>query len=183
MKIACSSLRWGKERVREVGVRELVNERNLGFFSASIGLLMIHDMGVGQGIGKGLAVYAYAASVDLGYFSSSTFFNRVFGFGLLGTHLMDYLITRADNVIVVDNIFMGRKENVLHHLGNPNFEIIRPDLVHPLLLEVDQIYHLACPGLPACLGEMPTSSFNYMQEESIEQKEEQMMIPVTCVMP
>ncbi|KAG6479256.1 hypothetical protein ZIOFF_062718 [Zingiber officinale] len=55
---------------------------------------------------------------------------------------------------------MGRKENVLHHLGNPNFEIIRLDLVHPLLLEVDQIYHLACPGLPACLGEMPTSSFN-----------------------
>ncbi|KAG6536537.1 hypothetical protein ZIOFF_001595 [Zingiber officinale] len=51
-------------------------------------------------------------------------------------------------VIVVDNRFMGRKENVLHHLGNPNFEIIRLDLVHPLLLEVDQIYHLACPGLP-----------------------------------
>ncbi|KAG6479965.1 hypothetical protein ZIOFF_063442 [Zingiber officinale] len=68
--------------------------------------------------------------------------------GLLGTHLMDYLITRVDSVIMVDNIFMGRKENVLHHLGNPNFEIIRLDLVHPLLLEVDQIYHLACPGLP-----------------------------------
>ncbi|KAG6474476.1 hypothetical protein ZIOFF_068413 [Zingiber officinale] len=68
--------------------------------------------------------------------------------GLLGTHLMDYLIARADSVIVVDNRFMGRKENVLHHLGNPNFEIIRLDLVHPLLLEVDQIYHLACPGLP-----------------------------------
>ncbi|KAG6517442.1 hypothetical protein ZIOFF_020834 [Zingiber officinale] len=68
--------------------------------------------------------------------------------GLLGAHLMDYLITRADSVIVVDNRFMGRKENVLHHLGNPNFEIIRLDLVHPLLLEVDQIYHLACLGLP-----------------------------------
>ncbi|KAF3549086.1 hypothetical protein DY000_02002607, partial [Brassica cretica] len=52
------------------------------------------------------------------------------------------------NVIVVDNFFTGSKENVMHHFGNPNFELIRHDVVEPILLEVDQIYHLACPASP-----------------------------------
>ena len=51
-------------------------------------------------------------------------------------------------VIVVDNFFTGSKENVMHHFGNPNFELIRHDVVEPILLEVDQIYHLACPASP-----------------------------------
>lgn len=51
-------------------------------------------------------------------------------------------------MIVVDNFFTGRKENVMHHFGNPRFELIRHDVVEPLLLEVDQIYHLACPASP-----------------------------------
>ncbi|XP_022155268.1 UDP-glucuronic acid decarboxylase 4 [Momordica charantia] len=55
---------------------------------------------------------------------------------------------RGDSVIVVDNFFTGRKENVMHHFGNPRFEMIRHDVVEPLLLEVDQIYHLACPASP-----------------------------------
>ncbi|VAH06681.1 unnamed protein product [Triticum turgidum subsp. durum] len=54
----------------------------------------------------------------------------------------------VDSVIVVDNLFTGRKENVMHHFGNPNFEMIRHDVVEPILLEVDQIYHLACPASP-----------------------------------
>lgn len=61
---------------------------------------------------------------------------------------MDRLMERGDSVIVVDNFFTGRKENVMHHFGNPNFELIRHDVVEPLLLEVDQIYHLACPASP-----------------------------------
>ncbi|XP_010520999.1 PREDICTED: UDP-glucuronic acid decarboxylase 2-like isoform X2 [Tarenaya hassleriana] len=70
------------------------------------------------------------------------------GAGFVGSHLVDRLIARGDNVIVVDNFFTGRKENVMHHFGNPNFELIRHDVVEPLLLEVDQIYHLACPASP-----------------------------------
>ncbi|XP_008812272.1 UDP-glucuronic acid decarboxylase 2-like [Phoenix dactylifera] len=70
------------------------------------------------------------------------------GAGFVGSHLVDRLMARGDSVIVVDNFFTGRKENVMHHLGNPNFELIRHDVVEPLLLEVDQIYHLACPASP-----------------------------------
>ncbi|RWW05872.1 hypothetical protein GW17_00030840 [Ensete ventricosum] len=70
------------------------------------------------------------------------------GAGFVGSHLVDRLIERGDSVIVVDNFFTGRKENVMHHFGNPNFELIRHDVVEPLLLEVDQIYHLACPASP-----------------------------------
>uniref|UniRef100_A0A7C9E1Q5 UDP-glucuronate decarboxylase n=1 Tax=Opuntia streptacantha TaxID=393608 RepID=A0A7C9E1Q5_OPUST len=70
------------------------------------------------------------------------------GAGFVGSHLVDRLIARGDSVIVVDNFFTGRKENLVHHFGNPKFELIRHDVVEPLLLEVDQIYHLACPASP-----------------------------------
>ncbi|KAL5230716.1 hypothetical protein ABZP36_029492 [Zizania latifolia] len=70
------------------------------------------------------------------------------GAGFVGSHLVDRLVERGDSVIVVDNLFTGRKENVVHHFGNPNFEMIRHDVVEPILLEVDQIYHLACPASP-----------------------------------
>ncbi|KAF3518251.1 hypothetical protein DY000_02061992 [Brassica cretica] len=70
------------------------------------------------------------------------------GAGFVGSHLVDRLMARGDTVIVVDNFFTGRKENVMHHFGNPNFELIRHDVVEPILLEVDQIYHLACPASP-----------------------------------
>lgn len=70
------------------------------------------------------------------------------GAGFVGSHLVDRLMARGDSVIVVDNFFTGRKENLMHHFGNPNFELIRHDVVEPILLEVDQIYHLACPASP-----------------------------------
>ncbi|KAG9142612.1 hypothetical protein Leryth_011692 [Lithospermum erythrorhizon] len=70
------------------------------------------------------------------------------GSGFVGSHLVDKLIGRGDEVIVIDNFFTGRKENVVHHFGNPRFELIRHDVVEPILLEVDQIYHLACPASP-----------------------------------
>ncbi|THU47386.1 hypothetical protein C4D60_Mb09t14940 [Musa balbisiana] len=70
------------------------------------------------------------------------------GAGFVGSHLVDRLMARGDSVIVVDNFFTGRKQNLMHHFGNPNFELIRHDVVEPLLLEVDQIYHLACPASP-----------------------------------
>ncbi|XP_056172516.1 UDP-glucuronic acid decarboxylase 1 isoform X2 [Syzygium oleosum] len=70
------------------------------------------------------------------------------GAGFVGSHLVDKLIARGDDVIVIDNFFTGRKENVVHHFKNPRFELIRHDVVEPILLEVDQIYHLACPASP-----------------------------------
>ncbi|KAK8540177.1 hypothetical protein V6N12_046468 [Hibiscus sabdariffa] len=70
------------------------------------------------------------------------------GAGFVGSHLVDKLIGRGDEVIVIDNFFTGRKENVVHLFGNPRFELIRHDVVEPVLLEVDQIYHLACPASP-----------------------------------
>lgn len=70
------------------------------------------------------------------------------GSGFVGSHLVDKLIDRGDEVIVIDNFFTGRKDNLVHHFGNPRFELIRHDVVEPILLEVDQIYHLACPASP-----------------------------------
>jgi UDP-glucuronate decarboxylase len=70
------------------------------------------------------------------------------GAGFVGSHLVDKLISRGDEVIVIDNFFTGRKENLVHLFGNPRFELIRHDVVEPILLEVDQIYHLACPASP-----------------------------------
>jgi UDP-glucuronate decarboxylase len=51
-------------------------------------------------------------------------------------------------VICLDNFFTGSKENIAHLLDNPNFELIRHDVIEPIMLEVDQIYHLACPASP-----------------------------------
>ena len=70
------------------------------------------------------------------------------GAGFVGSHLVDRLLERGDSVIVVDNFFTGRKENIMHNLKNPWFEVIRHDVVEPILVEVDQIYHLACPASP-----------------------------------
>ena len=70
------------------------------------------------------------------------------GAGFLGSHLCDRLIERGDEVICLDNFFTGRKENIAHLLGHPRFELIRHDIVEPILLEVDQIYNLACPASP-----------------------------------
>ncbi|KAG5584541.1 hypothetical protein H5410_044975 [Solanum commersonii] len=83
------------------------------------------------------------------------------GAGFVGSHLVDKLIKRGDDVIVIDNFFTGRKENVKHHFGNPRFELIRHDVVEPILLEVDQIYHLACPASPVHYKYNPILNCDY----------------------
>lgn len=70
------------------------------------------------------------------------------GAGFLGSHLCDKLINAGDEVICVDNLFTGSKNNIRHLLNNPNFEFIRHDVTQPLYVEVDQIYNLACPASP-----------------------------------
>jgi UDP-glucuronate decarboxylase len=70
------------------------------------------------------------------------------GAGFLGSHLCDRLISDGQEVICLDNLFTGRKENVVHLLTNPRFEFMRHDVVDPFKVEVDQIYNLACPASP-----------------------------------
>ncbi|OIW12203.1 hypothetical protein TanjilG_28611 [Lupinus angustifolius] len=79
------------------------------------------------------------------------------GAGFVGSHLVDKLIGRGNEVIVIDNFFTGRKENLVHLFGNSRFELIRHDVVEPILLEVDQIYHLACPASPVHYKYNPTN--------------------------
>lgn len=70
------------------------------------------------------------------------------GAGFLGSHLVDRLLARGDEVLVADNYFTGTKRNIEHLLGHPRFELIRHDITFPLYVEVDQIYNLACPASP-----------------------------------
>ncbi len=70
------------------------------------------------------------------------------GAGFLGSHLCERLIREGHDVLCVDNFFTGRKDNIVHLLGNPRFELMRHDITFPLYVEVDEIYNLACPASP-----------------------------------
>lgn len=70
------------------------------------------------------------------------------GAGFIGSHLCDRLIGEGQEVLCLDNFFTGRRVNIFHLLDNPRFELIRHDVTEPILLEVDQIYNLACPASP-----------------------------------
>lgn len=77
--------------------------------------------------------------------------NRVLvtgGAGFLGSHLCDRLLQDGNDVICVDNLYTGSKDNIRHLMSNPYFEFIRHDVTEPLYVEVDQIYNLACPASP-----------------------------------
>jgi len=81
--------------------------------------------------------------------SSSSIRNLVTGgAGFLGSHLIDHLMKAGEEVICLDNFYTGTKRNVEHWIGNPCFELIRHDVTNPILLEVDRIWHLACPASP-----------------------------------
>jgi len=70
------------------------------------------------------------------------------GAGFIGSHLCERLVGEGNEVLCLDNFVTGRRENILHLLDNPRFELIRHDVTEPILLEVDQIYNLACPASP-----------------------------------
>ena len=70
------------------------------------------------------------------------------GAGFLGSHLCERLLADENEVICLDNFFTGRRANIAHLLTNPRFELLRHDVIEPILLEVDQIYKLACPASP-----------------------------------
>jgi len=70
------------------------------------------------------------------------------GAGFIGSHLCEALLARGQEVLCLDNFFTGRKDNIIHLLSNPRFELIRHDVTTPVMLEVDRIYNLACPASP-----------------------------------
>jgi UDP-glucuronate decarboxylase len=70
------------------------------------------------------------------------------GAGFIGSHLCERLVGEGNEVLCLDNFFTGRRENIFPLLDNPRFELIRHDVTEPILLEVDQIYNLACPASP-----------------------------------
>jgi UDP-glucuronate decarboxylase len=70
------------------------------------------------------------------------------GAGFLGSHLCERLVEAGHDVMCLDNFFTSQKTNVVHLLERPNFELVRHDIIHPVWLEVDEIYNLACPAAP-----------------------------------
>ena len=70
------------------------------------------------------------------------------GAGFIGSHITERLLAAGHEVLVVDNFYSSTRRNLTHLLSHPNFELIRHDVTFPLYVEVDQIYHLACPASP-----------------------------------
>lgn len=70
------------------------------------------------------------------------------GAGFIGSHLCTRLLEDGHDIICLDNFFTGSKNNVFNHIGNPHFELVRHDVIHPYHAEVDEIYNLACPASP-----------------------------------
>lgn len=70
------------------------------------------------------------------------------GAGFLGSHLAETLLNQGNEVVCLDNFFTGQKQNIVHLLSNPYFEMVRHDVTMPFLIEVDEIYNLACPASP-----------------------------------
>ena len=70
------------------------------------------------------------------------------GAGFLGSHLCERLLEEGHDLICLDNFFTGSKNNILHLLPHPHFELIRHDIINPIYLEIDEIYNLACPASP-----------------------------------
>jgi UDP-glucuronate decarboxylase len=70
------------------------------------------------------------------------------GAGFIGSHLCERLLEERNEVICLDNFFTGNKNNIIHLIGNPHFELVRHDVTTPYLAEVDEIYNLACPASP-----------------------------------
>jgi len=80
------------------------------------------------------------------------------GAGFLGSHLCERLLREGHDVLCLDNFFSGTRANVAHLIGDASFELIRHDIVEPILLEVDRIYHLACPASPVYYQSNPVKT-------------------------
>ena len=102
------------------------------------------------------------------------------GAGFIGSHLCERLLRDRHEVICLDNFFSGRRANVLHLRANSDFELIRHDTVEPILLEVDRIFHLACPASPVHYQYNPVKTLktsvmgpiNMLALEELQEEEE-----------
>ena len=70
------------------------------------------------------------------------------GAGFIGSHLCERLLKEGHDVVCLDNYFTGNKNNVIHLMDNPRFEMVRHDVIEPYMAEVEEIYNLACPASP-----------------------------------
>src|SRR3546814_15662181 len=82
------------------------------------------------------------------------------GAGFLGSYLCERLLDRGHFVVCLDSYLTGTRDNVAHLEGNPRFELIEHDIVEPISVEVDQIYHLACPASPVHYPHDPVHPVN-----------------------
>ncbi|HEC68492.1 MAG TPA: SDR family oxidoreductase [Candidatus Desulfofervidus auxilii] len=89
------------------------------------------------------------------------------GGGFIGSHLCERLLKMGHEVICVDNFFTGSKKNIIHLLDNPYFEVIRHDITFPLYVEIDQIFHLACPASPIYYQKDPVQTLKTAVHGSI----------------
>jgi UDP-glucuronate decarboxylase len=80
------------------------------------------------------------------------------GAGFIGSHLSEKLLSQNHEVIILDNFYTGQKSNLLRISSNPNFEVLRQDVTEPISLEVDAIYHLACPASPVHYQKFPVQT-------------------------
>ena len=81
------------------------------------------------------------------------------GAGFLGSHLCDQLVAEGNQVTCLDNFFSGSELNISHLLSQPNFKLLNQDVIHPLTIEVDEIYNLACPASPQLYQRFPIETF------------------------
>ena len=81
------------------------------------------------------------------------------GAGFLGSHLCDQLVAEGNQVTCLDNFFSGSELNISHLLSQPNFKLLNQDVIHPLNIEVDEIYNLACPASPQLYQRFPIETF------------------------
>ena len=81
------------------------------------------------------------------------------GAGFLGSHLCDQLVAEGNQVTCLDNFFSGSEQNISHLLSQPSFKLLNQDVTHPLTIEVDEIYNLACPASPQLYQRFPIETF------------------------
>lgn len=93
------------------------------------------------------------------------------GAGFIGSHLCDRLVKNGDNIICIDNFYTGYKENIMHLMKEPNFELLRHDITMPLYIEVDEIYNLACPASPVHYQKHPIQTTQVCVKGSINMLE------------
>ena len=98
------------------------------------------------------------------------------GAGFLGSHLCDRLLADGHGVIALDNFFTGAKQNLSHLANRTDFEIIRHDVVNPILLEVDWIFNLACPASPVHYQYNPVKTINHAIQYA-----KQHSVPAVCL--